>query len=90
MTNQLIKNNPNSAGAIFMSITAGILFFLGVSLFGFIALLIAGRYLGKASKAKENKKLIAATIVLMIIAVIFWLIAVAAFVIDQLETAQAI
>jgi ABC-type multidrug transport system permease subunit len=85
MNKNLIQQNPNLSGSLFLSIISTVLMLLAVPLFALIALAISSRQIYKAKKANENKKFIIVGYIFIAIPLILWAINIAFFVISNLR-----
>ncbi len=88
--NKIVRQNPNSSGSLFLSITAIVLMLLNLPLLPLIALVISLKQISKAKKANENKQFIIIGYVFISIPIILWATNIVFFVISNLREAGAL
>lgn len=87
MSKNIIQQNPNTAGSLFLIIITVVFMLLSLPIVWLITLAISSRQLYKAKKTNENKKFIAVCYILMTIPLILIIINIALFVINSLNDA---
>lgn len=83
------KENPKTAGSLYLSIATIILMLLNIPLIWVVTLVLGSRQIYQARKAKEHKKFMILGYVLLYAPVLLWVISAILFASAQLERAKA-
>jgi hypothetical protein len=90
MNKELLQQNPNTAGALFLILLTTVLVIWTIAEMWILSLIFFAYQIRKAKKANENKKFIFVVNILAIIPFLLLMARVALFVISNLQEAGAI